>query len=165
MAHTQDATEILSTPSMLRLWQRFNRFPSGRYWFSLIIGKKVPYTGTIKPRVIQLKPGQVRVEMKDRHNVRNHLNSIHAIALANMGEFASGLAMLSSVPDSIKAIVTHLEIDYLKKARGTLIAEGRAEPPTQITGDVVSIVYAVIRDAEQDVVAKMAVTWRLRPTG
>ncbi|MEE9351871.1 MAG: hotdog fold domain-containing protein [Thiotrichaceae bacterium] len=158
-----------STLGILGLWQRLNNLPLssagrpvGQGIFNFLIGKMVPYTGTVKPRVRHLEPGFVRVEMKDRRAVRNHLKSVHAIALANLGEFASGVAMLTALPDSVKAIVTHLEIDYKKKARGTLTAEGRAEPPEVITEDVESIVHAVIRDAENDVVAVVAVTWRLR---
>lgn len=147
---------------MLRLWRRFDRYPGGRALFNILIAKKVPYTGTVKPKVIQLAPGAVTVQMKDSHRVRNHLRSIHAIALANLGEFASGLAMLSALPDSIQAIVTHLEIDYLKKARGVLIAEGSAAPPAEVSEDVEVIVHAVIRDAAHDEVARLAVTWRLR---
>ncbi len=160
-----------STLGILGLWQRLNSLPLaasvgrpvGQGIFNFLIGKMVPYTGTVKPRVRHLEPGFVRVEMKDRRRVRNHLKSVHAIALANLGEFASGVAMLTALPDSVKAIVTHLEIDYRKKARGTLTAEGRAEPPETITEDVESIVHAVIRDAENDIVAEVAVTWRLRP--
>ncbi len=164
MKHSQITYDTLPPESrILRLWQRFNRYPAGRYVFNFLIRRIVPYTGTIKPHVTHLEPGFVTVQMKDRRIVRNHLQSIHAIALANLGEFASGLAMLSALPDSVKAIVTHLEIDYVKKARGLLVAEGRAEPPKLITSDVVSVVQAVIRDADNDIVAELAVTWRLRP--
>ena len=157
----------LPMPDILGLWQRANNFPIsvlGRSIFNYLIGKIVPYTGTVKPRVLHLEPGFVKVEMRDRRAVRNHLKSVHAIALANLGEFASGLSMLSALPASVKAIVTHLDVNYKKKARGTLIAEGRAQPPTFITEDVESIVHATIRDADNDVVAEMKVTWRLRPT-
>ncbi len=151
----------------LGLWQRLSNFPLvpavGRSIFNFLVAIKVPYTGTVKPRVKHLEPGLVRVEIRDRRGIRNHLNSIHAIALANLGEFASGLAMLTALPESVKAIVTHLEIEYKKKARGTLMAEGRANPPASITEDVESIVYADIRDADNDIVAEVTVTWRLRP--
>ncbi len=166
----QPLAEPRQTLGFLGLWQRLSSFPVvpvgpaiGRNIFNFMIGIKVPYTGTVRPQVTHLESGFVRVEMKDRRGVRNHLNSVHAIALANLGEFASGMAMLTALPDTVKAIVTHLEIEYKKKARGRLTAEGRANPPDSITEDVESIVHAVIRDADNDVVAEIAVTWRLRP--
>ena len=148
---------------ILSLWKRFNRYPfGGRTVFNFFIGKMVPYTGTVKPKVTHIESGFVTVEMHDRRIVRNHLHSIHAIALANLGEFSSGLAMLTALPSSVKSIVTHIEIDYSKKARGKLTAEGKANPPTVDDEDVETIAYAVIRDEDNDVVAKLEVTWRLR---
>ena len=48
-----------------------------------------------------------RVVLKDKRAIRNHLDCIHAIALANLGELASGLALLSIIEPSLKAIVVN----------------------------------------------------------
>jgi acyl-coenzyme A thioesterase PaaI-like protein len=158
-ANANNATEH----RVLSLWNRWGKTALGRRIYSFILGRTAPYSGSIGAQVMDLRPGFVRVALKDRRAVRNHLNSIHAIALANLGELASGLAMISAVPSSIRAIVVNLEIEYLKKARGSLIAEGRATPPDNITSSITSIVEAEIKDAEGDVVALMKVHWRLSP--
>jgi acyl-coenzyme A thioesterase PaaI-like protein len=105
----------------------------------------------------------VNVVLKDRRKIRNHLNSIHAIALANLGELASGLAMITAVPNGTRSIVTNLEIEYLKKARGRLLAEGRASPPSVINEAIDSLATADIIDEEGDLVACVTVLWRLSP--
>jgi len=79
------AAQATSGAKLLRLWQRLEPWPGGRWLFSCILGRMVPYTGTISPRIRELRPGYARVELRDRRSVRNHLNSIHAIALANLG--------------------------------------------------------------------------------
>ncbi len=148
---------------LLSQWRRWGKTSIGRRFYARMLGRMVPYSGSIHPLVLQLEPGYVRIEMRDRRALRNHLHSIHAIALANLGELASGLAMLAALPDDVKAIVTGLEIEYVKKARGRLLAEGRADPPGMITEPETRIVQAEITDATGDIVARLNVRWQLRP--
>jgi acyl-coenzyme A thioesterase PaaI-like protein len=96
--------------------------------------------------------------------VRNHLRSVHAIALANLGELSSGLAMLTALPPGTRGIVVDLKVGFAKKARGLLTATGTAVAPTMdrlANGDVESVATAIIRDVERDIVAEVRVRWRI----
>ena len=66
------------------LWDRMSPFPGGKTVFSRLVGRMAPYTGTIRAKVTRLGPGTAEVVMPDRPGVRNHLRSVHAIALANL---------------------------------------------------------------------------------
>jgi len=142
-------------------WKRLSRVPFGRTLFSILIGRMATYTGTMGARVQELSPGYSRWTLRDRRKVRNHLNSIHAVALVNLAEVASGTAMLTALPPGTRGIVTGLSITYLKKARGTLTAECRCSPPS-FDGETTYDVHADIRDQTGDVVAKGIVTWLLK---
>lgn len=142
-------------------WRRLAPLPGGRYLFSRMLGRMVPYTGALGARVETLEPGHARVTLRDRRGVRNHLGSVHAVALANLAEVTSGLAMLTSLPDNARGIVVHLGIEYLKKARGTLTAECRCPAPPGAEETVT--VTAEVKDAAGDVVARAAVRWLIRP--
>lgn len=145
---------------LMTWWRRCEHLPFGRALFTLVIRLTVPYSASVDPTVLALAPGHAKVALRDQAGVRNHLGSIHAVALTNLGELTSGLAMTASLPPTVRGIVRSITTDYAKKARGTLVAESRVALPP-VTGDVDYEVRAEIRDAGGDIVATVRVLWRL----
>jgi acyl-coenzyme A thioesterase PaaI-like protein len=155
---------ILPAPGqrLRSLWSRLSPYPGGKWLFSRILGRTAPYSGTIGARVERLEPGYARVALADRRKVRNHLDSIHAVALVNLAEQASGLAVLVGLPADVRGILTGLTITYHKKARGRLVAECRCAIPA-VTGSLDYEAVATITDSSGDVVAQAVARWRLGP--
>src|SRR5262249_46661447 len=111
------------------LWNGLRPIPGGRFLFSKLLGVAAPYTGTVGAQIVDLAPGYARVALRDRRSVRNHLGSIHAIALANLAEMGTGLAFNVGLPDGARGILTGISLEYVKKARGRLTIECRCDPP------------------------------------
>lgn len=153
---------------IITLWERLSPLPFGRSIFSFLLGRMVPYSGSVAPRVLTLQPGHVVVALRDRRHVRNHLRSVHAVALTNVAELSSGLALTLLLPSSVRGIVLGLEMEFLKKARGRLLATSKVEVPAEVRegtleGPVDYDVGAEITDQDGEVVARATVRWRLGP--
>ena len=134
-------------------WNLLAGMPGGKTVFSRLIGRMAPYTGSIHATVAVLRAGYAEVHMPDRRAVRNHLDCVHAIALANLAELAGNVALMYSLPDDARFIVSGMEIEYTKKARGTITAVGESPVPRTANRAQVDV-SVVLRDAAGEQVAR-----------
>lgn len=128
----------------------------------------VPHAARMGFRVENLTKRSIAVTMPDKRSNRNHLKSIHAMALAHLGEFTTGLLTLYALsPDGYRTILTKYEIEYLHKARGRITARATLELPKAKKGKSASLdkkdltVTAEMTDRSGTVVAKTTATWRI----
>jgi acyl-coenzyme A thioesterase PaaI-like protein len=147
---------------LLSAWRTLSPHPGGRWLFTQLVKWMVPYTGSVSPRVETLEPGYARISITQRRRLEQHLGSIHAIALVNVAEFASGAAMTTALPAGYRGIVTNISIEYFKKARGTVTAESRPTLP-DLTVEGECDVTSEITDQQGDLVARATVRWKLGP--
>lgn len=153
----------MTPDQLLGLWRRLAPLPGGRRVFGWLLAWGIPYSGSIGAKVRLLEPGHCILLLRDRRAIRNHLRSIHAVAITNAGELASGLAMTTALPAGTRAIVTRLTTEYLKKARGTIVVECRVTdvPHPKVPMDVQ--VESVLTDGAGDVVARVQAQWKVAP--
>jgi acyl-coenzyme A thioesterase PaaI-like protein len=155
-------TQIKRLPDqgvVMKWWSRLAPLPGGRLLFSLALGWLAPYTGTIGASIEELRPGFARVTLRDRRRLRNHLRSLHAIALINLGELATGLAVLSTIPANMRGILLDIHADYLKKARGKLSATASFQLPPTIGENTACAVEAELQDRSGEIVTRVRATW------
>lgn len=162
-----------STPSpklqALALFRRLGGSAPGRWLFSKLVCWRAPYFASIAPRVELLEPGRCVVSIRDRRRVHNHLGTVHAIALCNAAELAAGLATDATIDSTLRWIPKGMQVNYLKPARGTLIATASV-PSIGDVGDGKDCAVAVdLRDAAGESVfgARIAmwITRRREPAG
>lgn len=164
-------TRLLPRPSLdgsrnvIKLaWDTLSGMPGGKVVFSKLVGRMAPYTGTVNATVTVLRAGYAEVQMADRRAVRNHLDCVHAIALANLAELAGNVALAYSLPDDARFIVAGLSIEYLKKARGTIRGICDCEVPATSERREYPVVVSM-RDKSGDEVARCTLRSLVGPKG
>lgn len=115
---------------MNRLAARFGGLPArlrqGAY--SFLLGRRVPFVGTAGLQVEELSPQRVAVSLPNHRRVQNHIQGVHAAAMALLAETATGFALAMHLPDDRIPLLKGLKIDYLHRARGGLKAVVELDP-------------------------------------
>lgn len=119
------------------------------------------------PFVEALSSSRSTVSMRDCPWLRNPFASVHAVALTNLAELTSGLAVLSALGQHLpgrtrKGIATNIEIQFTKKARGKMTAYADdVVLPTDIGSHNVEFA-TIIRDNGGEQVARAVIRWSIR---
>lgn len=151
--------------SLRRSWLRLSRLPGGKWMFSRLVDWMAPYTGSIRASVEELAGGYCRVSLRERRALRNPFRSVHAVALMNLAEEASGLATLYALPDGVRGIITELAMQYHRKARGKITAVCDTMPPEEFGEDAVPhVAHVALTDEAGTLVAEAQATWTLALT-
>ena len=125
-------------------------------------------------RVTSFAENEVRVALPDKRANRNHLNGMHACAIATACEFCSGLAVLAQFDmKNYRLIMNRLEVDYSRRpAKG--MCEARAVVPDGLKEEVLKLMEtaedgaarftmpSTLYDADGEAVAQAQVHWHVK---
>lgn len=89
---------------------------------SKIFGRVVPLVGTAGLRYDELTPERVVVSIRNRRPVQNHINGVHAAAMALLAETATGFVVGMNLPDDKLPLIKSLKVDYQKRTKGDMRA-------------------------------------------
>lgn len=95
---------------------------------SKIFGRVVPYVGTSSLRYEELTQERVVVSIRNRRPIQNHINGVHAAAMALLAETATGFAVGMNLPDDKLPLIKTLKVDYLKRTKGDMRAVATLAP-------------------------------------
>lgn len=123
------------------LVKHFQKYPFGLWLFSRFLCFKAPYFSSIRPTFLLIEPGKVEAIVKKRRHVKNHLGTIHAIAIANLCELVAGTALEVTLPNSHRWIPKSMKINYITKA--TSDVRGKATISLDTIPDSGSLLVAV----------------------
>lgn len=146
---------------ILDLYRRLAGKPGGRWLFSKLVCFKAPYFASIAPRIVSLAPQRGVARLKHRRRVTNHIGTVHAIALCNLAEFVGGLTCDVSLPRGMRWIPKGMQVEYLKKAVGTMTAtaEPAFTPDVRAEGYNLPVNVSVRDDAGAEVFRAVIAMW------
>lgn len=115
---------------VLNLWKQATGLPVigssvGKRAFSFAFSQKAPYFASIHPRFTIVEPNHVELVIPKRRGVKNHLGTVHAIALCNGLESAMGALAEVTIPKDKRWIPKGMTVSYTAKASSdiTCVAE------------------------------------------
>lgn len=148
---------------VLAQYEKMKRWPLGEWLFARAICARAPYFGSIKPKVLELKPGKVVIKVQNRRSVQNHIGTIHAIALCNAAEMAAGVGMEASLPKEWRWIPKGMTVQYLAKCQISATATATFTLPESVEGGYDCIVAVAITDEDGTKVAHADINMYLTP--
>ncbi|AXY59122.1 MULTISPECIES: DUF4442 domain-containing protein [Acinetobacter] len=115
---------MTQTNRLAKLVKATSRFPKGvrsTLW-SKAFGRVVPMVGTAGIKYIEVSRNTVIVELKNHRGMQNHINQLHAVAMALLAETATGFVTGMNVPDTSIVLIKSMKIDYKRPSKGDMRA-------------------------------------------
>ena len=144
------------------IYRRLRGLPLGRWLFTRLICLRAPYFGSISPLFEDLRPGRAVVSMRKRRKVKNHIGTVHALAMGNLCELAAGLLMEATLTPDMRWIPRGMEIAYLVKAETDVTATATLEQRSWETATDVPVEVSV-EDAQGHQVVSATITMYVSP--
>lgn len=122
--------------NVLKLWENISKLPYGTKIFSKLVQYKAPYFKTMNVDIEELRPQYVRLRLKKRALVKNHIGTVHVIAICNLLEMAMGIAAEVSVPSTLRWIPKGMDVNYISKGDTDIIGVAEIEKEAWKPGDL-----------------------------
>lgn len=112
---------------LCRSLQKLERMPAFlRPWLrNRVLGRAVPFTGTAGLNFVEMTPEQVVMAVPNVRRVQNHIQGVHAAAMALLAETATGMVVGMNVRDDCLPLAKTIHIDFKRRAQGGMRAVAR----------------------------------------
>lgn len=125
----------------------------------------MPLVGTAGLRYEAIDTERVVVSIRNQRKVQNHIQGVHAAAMALLAETATGFCVGMNVPDDKLPLIKTMKVDYLKRSQGDMRAEAHLTEAqikqirTQDKGEVTVAVKITDASGQEPIQAQMVWAW------
>lgn len=152
-----------------RVVHKFDGFQEGlrRALITWAFGNTVHFVRTAGVKFEALTEERAVLKLSNRRRVQNHIGTVHAAAVALLGETATGAVFGMSVPDDKYPILKSMQLNYVKRSQGavcaeaTLSADQRARFGLEEKGEI--SVPVKITDETGEATVECEYIWAWRP--
>lgn len=127
-----------------QLIKKAQRSPFRLWLLNIILWWKIPFNLPHRIKIIKIEEEAITMLLPFRKRNKNHINSMHACALATICEYITGITLAKVIdPEKYRFILQKLEMSYKYQAKKDVIA--RMEIPS---GWIMDEVLVPLRSAE-----------------
>lgn len=146
-------------------------FPGKWEGLGFLMNKLIPFNRHHGLFLSILDNNTAKAELPLSRSNQNHLGSMHACALATVGEYCSGMLLIRNFsPTSCRIIIERLDIQYHQQAKTHVYAHAflSSETIEQIAknlndfGQTSTTLEAQLHNRENNLVAIIKTTWQIK---
>lgn len=158
---------MTQTNRLTKLVNATSKLPQGirsTLW-SKAFGRVVPMVGTANIRYLEVDANHVMVRIENHRAMQNHIQGVHAAAMALLAETATGFLTALHVPDQRIVLIKSLHVDYLKLTQGALTATASLSPEQQAfiadneKGELIVPVRVIDESGQEPIQCQMLWAW------
>lgn len=154
--------------------QLFDKAGKSAFWLwltNIILWYKIPFNAPHSIKITEIGDASVRLLLPFKRKNRNHVNSMHACALATACEYVTGLQLGRFLNDKeFRLILSEIKMIYVKQAR-TDVTVVFTLPDTQVTdikntldneSSAIRTLEAELLNTAGEIVCRGMVTWQIK---
>jgi Domain of unknown function (DUF4442) len=133
----------------------------------------IPFNKPHRIQIVNLSKEKIVIACPLIRKNKNHLNGMHACALATISEYATGFLLISNLdPKQYRLILKSLNMQYLYQAKSSVHGHYELNPKAiieQVEKDVISQIPTLITcnislfDGNNNQISEGKIIWQIKP--
>lgn len=109
---------------LIRLLEKAQSSVLSKWLLNKILSRQIPFNAPHGIKIETVLKDGIQTRLPYHRKNQNHLKGIHACALATLGEFTAGMALIKAIAsEDYRLIMKDLRVEYHKQAREAVSAE------------------------------------------
>jgi acyl-coenzyme A thioesterase PaaI-like protein len=137
-----------------------------------ILWWKIPFNAPHAIRISEIDEDSITLKLPFKRRNKNHINSIHACALATACEYVTGLQLARGLgADKYRLILREIKMEYLWQAKMEVSVHFRYSKndiqeniiiPLQSENAVIKTVEAEVKNKLNETICRGTITWQIK---